>query len=122
MKLLNPGYESEEANNSLWWNNKSGKCYNEHENATTTCDFTKTGLSDSAKSNLASSTWNVGSTGAYFVDKAYQDEIKASWTGKIGLMNLTDYIFAVDFDKCSPRIWFEPMSSNSNHKIVSSFL
>ena len=49
MRLLNPGYESESINNSLYWNRVSGTCHNGDNNATTTCDFTSTGLTSEAE-------------------------------------------------------------------------
>ena len=54
MKLLNPGYESNQdlnnsgstitVNNSLYWTKGRGTCYNGESNKNTTCDFTSTGL------------------------------------------------------------------------------
>ena len=73
MKLLNPGFETNLAedssgntitgtyvNNSLYWNGQSGNCYNNSRNAYTTCDFTSTGLSSEAKNMIAYSTWHLG--------------------------------------------------------------
>ena len=44
MKLLNPGYDSVSVEGSLYYNAKSGTCYNGSKNVTTSCDFTTTGL------------------------------------------------------------------------------
>lgn len=44
MKLLNPEHESESVGGSLYYNSKSGTCYNGQNNATTSCDFTSTGI------------------------------------------------------------------------------
>ena len=76
MKLLNPGYEenlAEDAsgntiagtyvNNSLYWNKGTGNCYNASKNAYTTCDFSTTGLTEAAKGMIDKHTWNLGSQG-----------------------------------------------------------
>ena len=76
MKLLNPGYDTNLAedssgnaitgtsvNNSLYWNKQSGNCYNSSNNTYTTCDFSATGLSESSKSMIDKHTWNLGSQG-----------------------------------------------------------
>ena len=88
MKLLNPGYDTNLAedssgnqingtyvNNSLYWNRQSGNCYNDFGNAYTTCDFTSTGLTSEAKSMIANTTWHLGSNdGTTYT----YDNIKAS--------------------------------------------
>ena len=74
MKLLNPGYDmnlAEDAsgntiagtyaNNSLYWNKQSGNCYTSTKNAYTTCDFSTTGLTETAKNMIDKHTWNLGS-------------------------------------------------------------
>ena len=138
MKLLNPGYEenlAEDAsgnaitgtyvNNSLYWNKQSGNCYNNQNNATTTCDFSSTGLTENAKTMIASTTWNLGSQGSNDVftsgnglglaSKFYELERSTNngkicssgkycndavnrtttWEGYIGLMSPSDYGYAV---------------------------
>ena len=42
MKLLNPGYESEEIGGSLYYNDGSGICYSNHNEGTNSRDFTST--------------------------------------------------------------------------------
>ena len=146
MKLLNPGYEnnmdslyqynsstdnydfvSESAlvNNSLYWNKQSGNCYNSSKNAYTTCNFSATGLSESAKSMIDKHTWNLGShgennaftsgNGLGLASKFYEYERSnnngkictsgnycndtvnrtTSWEGYVGLMSPSDYGYAV---------------------------
>ena len=146
MKLLNPGYEnnmdslyrynsstytnelvSESAlvNNSLYWNRGTGNCYNNSSNRYTTCDFSTTGLTETAKSIIASTTWNLGSQGENDVwtsenglglaSKFYEyersnnngkicssgtdcnDNVNRTtiWEGYIGLMSPSDYGYAV---------------------------
>jgi hypothetical protein len=70
MKLLNPGYESNQdlnnsgstitVNNSLYWTKGSGTCYNGESNKTTTCDFTSTGLGATAKSMVDKTKFYLG--------------------------------------------------------------
>ena len=138
MKLLNPGYDNNlaedasgntisgtYANNSLYWNKGTGNCYNAKNNAYTTCDFSTTGLTESAKTMIANSTWNLGSQGSNDVwtngnglglaSKFYEYERSnnngkicssgsycndivnrtTTWEGYVGLMYPSDYGYAV---------------------------
>ena len=63
MKLLNPGYESESVGGSLYYNNSSGNCYNSSNNATTSCDFTTTGLKTNLKNLVGNTLWHTGTNG-----------------------------------------------------------
>ena len=135
MKLLNPGYDNNlaedasgntisgtYANNSLYWNKGTGNCYNKRNNAYTTCDFSATGLTESAKTMIANSTWNLGSyarttythnnikakpfyelersnnngkicsSGSYCNDTVNRT---TTWEGYVGLMYPSDYGYAV---------------------------
>ena len=136
MKLLNPGYEENlaedasgntmpgtYANNSLYWNKGTGNCYTSTKNAYTTCDFSTTGLSESAKTMIDKHTWNLGSNGENNVgasgnglaSKFYEYERSnnngkictpgsycndtvertTTWEGYVGLMYPSDYGYAV---------------------------
>ena len=116
MKLLNPGYESQTVGGSLYWNNKSGTCYNSVVNRTTSCDFTSTGIKDKLKNMLGNAVWNTGAstTNNQIASKWYTEERgtrngklcttsiycddtverTTTWTGKIGLMYPSDYGYA----------------------------
>ena len=117
MKLLNPGYESESIGGSLYWNAKSGKCYNNQNNATTTCDFTSTGMTNEMKRLIGDAVWNVGAAtknGAQTTSAFYSEERgetngrictsglyctdtiarTTKWTGKVGLIYASDYGYA----------------------------
>ena len=122
MKLLNPGYESESVGGSLYWNNKSGTCYNGEKNTTTSCNFTSTGIKDKLKNMLGNAVWNTGSQGTASLDSSsggltkhfytyerstntgkictsgtYCNDTVArttTWTGKVGLMYPSDYGYA----------------------------
>ena len=111
MKLLNPGYDSETVGGSLYYNAKSGTCYNDGNNATKDCDFTSIGIKNSATRNLIQEVvYNIGgwNTNAVYSDFIYEKERgttvysgrPTTWTGKIGLMYPSDYGYAADFTKC----------------------
>ncbi len=76
MKLLNPGYLSNEledengdvqtgkfVNNSLYWNGENGQCYASENNTVTECDFKNTKIPDTLKKIIETVTWNTGSNG-----------------------------------------------------------
>ena len=122
MKLLNPGYDKEEIGGSLYYNSKSGKCYNGSNNSNTDCDFTETGLKDSSKEFIDTVKWNTGAlpyeTASYQLtpNQIYDYERGTNtsksnyesdtdfpeydvdrtyyWYGKVGLINPTDLIMA----------------------------
>lgn len=136
MYLLNPGYEDHTeptcyndaddghiicdnpylVNNSLYWTSSSGQCFSGGNNAHTNCDFTETGLKDSAKEFIDEVKWYTGSinepyssitvyrlyelergnaTGKDGVTKesyAALDDVDRTtyWYGKVGLLYPTD--------------------------------
>ena len=107
MKLLNSGYDSETVGGSLYWNAKSGTCYSGQNNATTSCDFTSTGLkNDSTRNAIESVVWNLGGTAStasnglashfygYERGTTVYSRRPTTWTGKVGLMYPSDYGYA----------------------------
>ena len=111
MRLLNPGYESESVNNSLYWNRGSGTCYNDFRNGTTACDFSSTGLTENAKQMIDNAKWYTSasnnditasesyaeersSTTTQFTDSGITVTRTTNWTGKVGLMYPSDYGYA----------------------------
>ena len=107
--LLNPGHESETYGGSLYWNRKSGRCYAGPGNATTSCDFTSTGLNDTAKEMIGDAKWYLGGTSSYDTSATglashwyknergttvYNSSRSTNWTGKVGLMYPSDYGYA----------------------------
>ncbi len=109
MKLLNPGYDSVSVGGSLYYNAKSGTCYNGSKNATTSCDFTSTGLkNDTTRNAIETVVWNLGGTNTYNTSSnglashwyGYERGTTVytgrptTWTGKIGLMYPSDYGYA----------------------------
>ncbi|MBD9098144.1 hypothetical protein EGP98_00860, partial [bacterium] len=106
--LLNPGHEINSYVGSLYWNRKSGYCYFGKNNDTTSCNFTSTGLTDTAKSMIGDAKWYLGGTGDFesssngLVSHFYKNERgttvysgrSTNWTGKVGLMYPSDYGYA----------------------------
>ena len=130
MKLLNPGHESESVGGSLYYNSKSGTCYNEYNNKTTSCDFTSTGIkNDTTRNMIADTTYNTGghTTPRVFSNVMYEKERgiatvsnpsdgitrTTSWTGKIALAYPSDYGYATDFNKCSQNLYNYDSSTDS---------
>ena len=106
MKLLNPGYESESVGGSLYWNSKTGTCYKNSGNGSTSCDFTSTGIKDTLKDLIDNAVWNVNSisTVDQITSKFYTEERgDTKWTGKVGLIYPSDFGYAVAGDSLSVR-------------------
>ena len=121
MKLLNPGHESESVGGSLYYNSKSKTCYNRNNNATTSCNFTSTGIkNDTTRNMIAETTYNTGGwdTSNIYYNVMYEKERgttvisnpsdgitrATTWTGKIALPYPSDYGFATDLSKCSQTL------------------
>lgn len=115
MKLLNPSYESESIGGSLYYNSKSGACYSGQNNQTIACDFTSTGVKESAKEYISKELWYLGrhsystnsdgSSEFYpnYINELYQNEINDSnitWEGYVSLINASDYVYARDLNIC----------------------
>ena len=116
MKLLNPGHESESVGGSLYYNSKSGTCYSGQNNATSSCNFTSTGIkNDTTRNMIAETTWNLGGWNLpnLFSNEMYEKERgttvysgkSTTWTGKIALAYPSDYGYATDLSKCSQTLY-----------------
>ena len=122
MKLLNPGHESESVGGSLYYNSKSGTCYSDQSNATTSCNFTNTGIkNDTTRNMIAETTWNLGgwNTSNIYSNVMYEKERETAvgdssadkitrtttWTGKIAVPYPSDYGYATDLSKCSQKLY-----------------
>ena len=115
--LLNEGHDSETYGGSLYWNRRSGTCYYGQNNATTSCDFTATGLTDSAKKMIGDAKWYLGGTASYtsssngLASHFYGYERgttvysgrSTSWIGKVGLMYPSDYGYATSGNNSTSR-------------------
>lgn len=115
MKLLNPGYESEATGGSLYYNSGSGNCYAWDSNATTTCDFTSTGIKNDITRNLISdTTYYLGghNSSSVYPNEIYEKERgttvysgrPTSWIGKIAIAYPSDYGYAADLGKCTKQL------------------
>ena len=111
--LLNAGHESETYGGSLYWNRKSGTCYAGLSNATTSCDFTSTGLTDAAKEMIGDAKWYLGGsstsnlTSAIFYTRERGTTVysgrSTNWTGKVGLIYPSDYGYATSGNSSTTR-------------------
>jgi len=97
-------------NSGAYYNRTSGTCPSGQNGATTACDFTSNGLTDTAKSMIASAKWYLGGSNTYQIiaDKFYQAERNANiynqrennWIGKVGMMYPSDYGYAAGKNSC----------------------
>ena len=119
MKLLNSGYDSESVGGSLYWNAKSGTCYNGSKNATTSCNFTSTGLKNDTTRNMIAETtyYTRGNNTASIYAGAMYDKERVSgtvvsatptrtltWTGKVAVAYPSDYGYAADLSLCQKQL------------------
>ena len=131
MKLLNPGFESESVGGSLWWNHQSGTCYNGSSDATTSCDFESSGLSDTVKDKIVDQTLYLGggNSSSIYTNQAYTMERgdnviqnpsdgitrTLTWNGKVGLMYPSDYGYAADLNICNSKLYDYSSSTCANN-------
>ena len=105
MKLLNPGYESETVGGSLYYNSGNGTCYSGLNYATTTCNFTSSGLKDNFTKNvIAEQDWNIGPTYQTYVNVEYENEVKNKFKAYVGLPNVSDYGYATNLKLCTSEL------------------
>ena len=120
MKLLNSGYDSESVGGSLYWNAKSGTCYNGQNNATTSCNFTSTGLKNPETRNMIAETtyYTRGHNTTRIYANAMYDKERVSgtvitgvtptrtltWTGKVAIPYPSDYGYAADLSLCQKEL------------------
>ena len=138
MKLLNPSdYFAVDTNDngngqSLYYNSQSGKCFSGQNNATTSCDFTSTGIKNDATRNMiAEVTWNLGGWNNFQVkpNQIYNYERGTTvytgrlttWTGKIALAYPSDYGYAADLNQCKDKTLndYENITCTSNNWMKS---
>ena len=137
MKLLNGGYEAETVGGSLYWNAKSGTCYNDSKNATGSCNFTSTGLKNDTTRNLIAETtyYTRGhNDNSIYVDAMYDKErvsgtvVNAtpprttSWTGKVAIPYPSDYGYAADLSLCQQNLYGYDNSTCTANNWMKSIL
>ena len=95
-------------NSGAYWNRTSGTCPSGQNGATTSCNFSSTGLNEEAKNMIGDAVWNLGGTASYtsastgLASHFYGYERGTTvysgrptyWIGKIGLMYPSDYGYA----------------------------
>ncbi len=95
-------------NEGAYWNRTSGSCPSGQNGATTSCDFSSTGLTAEAKSMIGNTKWNLGGTASYTSSSnglashwyTYERGTEVysgrptEWIGKVGLMYPSDYGYA----------------------------
>ena len=127
MRLLNPGFESESINNSLYWNKtSSGTVYIGLSNATTSnVSFANTGLIANERSLIDTATWYTGAYDQFsYADAHYTAERgnmgkictqgtrycddtvtrTNTWNGKVGLISASDYGYAANLAQCNQTL------------------
>ena len=101
-------------NEGAYYNRTSGECPYGENGATTSCDFTNTGLTEEAKTMISNAVWNLGGSSTHDGETAsmfYERERGVNvyeghateWTGKIGLMYPSDYGYATSGGSTTDR-------------------
>ena len=128
-------------NEGAYWNRTSGECPYGQNGATTSCDFSATGLTEEAKSMISNAKWNLGGLSSSsniplnFYTSERGTEVYSGrpteWIGSIGLMYASDYGYATsggsttnretclntkltswdDYDDCFNNDWLYRVSS-----------
>ncbi len=97
-------------NSGAYYNRTSGDCPTGQNNATTECDFSKSGLTTEAKNMIDTVLWNLGGYGStapntksmynyergtdVYTDKGLSSSRSTLWQGEVGLMYPSDYGYA----------------------------
>ena len=94
-------------NNGAYYNKTSGTCPYGQNGATTSCDFTSNGLTEAAKNQIDTITWQLGGTSydnasnglashwyTYERGTTVYTGRPTEWQGKVGLMYPSDYGYA----------------------------
>ena len=106
--------------NDLYYNSKSGTCYNGQNNTSTTCNFSNIGLDNDSRNMISNAMYYLG--GSDSKDDLYADDYynferdttvydcsvndgacprATTWIGKVGIMYPSDYAYAVDLGLCT---------------------
>ena len=135
--------------NDLYYNSKSGVCYNGLNNATTTCDFTDIGLDSVARNMIDNAIYYLGAASGVYVSGSattfnlYADDFyelergktvyncnfddgacprATIWAGEVGLMYPSDYMYATDLSICiQPEFNYSIDSCKFNNWLASDF-
>ena len=132
-------------NSGAYYNRTSGTCYNGPNNRTTACDFGTNGLTSDAKNLISDTKWYTGGspTDNYKMtaEEHYSSERgtnlkgcssgtdcndtvtrETTWTGKIGLIYLSDYGYAATSDCYNTNIYdYDSSCKNKNWLFNSAY-
>ena len=107
--------------NTLYYNSTSGTCYNGSNNTSTTCNFSSTGLDSTARNMIDNTVYYLGglASNQLYANDFYDYERETTvyncsvndgacprattWTGKIGIMYISDYAYATDLSICTEK-------------------
>jgi len=116
--------------NNAYLNAKDTKCYTystDTEKVTKTCNFSRTGLNYISRNMAESVVWHIGAittnNGNRTISEIYNQErgtdvpsgYNTTWTGKIGLMYLSDYGYSMLASSCARTGKVGSNSKNSNN-------
>ena len=104
-------------NSGVYWNRTSGECPYGSNGATTSCDFSNIGLTETAKAMIGNAKWNLGGTAnftsssnglashfyGYERGTTVYSGRPTEWTGQIGLMYPSDYGYATSGGSITDR-------------------
>ena len=105
-------------NSDAYWNRTLGTCPSGNNGATTSCNFSSTGLTEAAKNLIGDAVWNLGGTASYtsasngLASHFYGYErgttvysgLPTYWLGKIGLIYPSDYGYATSGGTTTNRV------------------
>ena len=101
-------------NSGAYYNRTSGECPYGQNGATTSCDFSSIGLTETAKAMISNAKWNLGGSSTYndvtasmFYERERGTTVytgrPTEWTGQIGLMYPSDYGYATSGGSTTDR-------------------
>ena len=104
-------------NSGAYYNRTSGECPYGSNGATTSCDFSNIGLTETAKAMIGNAKWNLGGTAnftsssnglashfyGYERGTTVYSGRPTEWTGQIGLMYPSDYGYATSGGSITDR-------------------
>ena len=143
MRLLNPGFEGESVNNSLYWNKtSSGTVYIGRSNATTSnVSFANTGLTANERSLIDTATWYTGAYDQFSYADAHYNAERGNmgkictqgtsncddtvtrintWNGKVGLISASDYGYSADLSQCNQTLNNYSSCTSSNWLFIGT--
>lgn len=109
--------------NTLYYNSASGTCYTGSSNTSKSCDFTSTGLNQTARNLTSDALYYLGGSSEYSglyandyynfergttvwgstSDQTCNDDAcprATTWTGRVGIIYPSDFTYAADLDVC----------------------